>query len=76
LQFWTDKSQPNIADHSHSWAQPRGWTARMGFEEILDIGFYDRRQFFNCKRSHTLGNVRDKHHGRRKVTQAIMPARL
>src|SRR5262249_17463521 len=47
-----DKSKPDIAYHSHSWTQARGRAARMIFQEILDVLFYDGRQLINCKRNH------------------------
>src|SRR6266487_85592 len=50
--FWTDKCQPDVADHSHSWAQTCSRAARMIFEIVLDILFDHRRQLFNCKRDH------------------------
>ena len=59
----SDKGQPDIAHHSHSWAQPCGWAARMAFEEFLYILFYHSRQFVDCKRGHNLGNVRELHFG-------------
>src|SRR5215475_12149901 len=59
-QFWTDKRQPDFADHSHSWTQARGRAARMIFKVFLDIGFYHGRQFFNCKRDHNLETCMDR----------------
>jgi hypothetical protein len=47
-----DKGQPDVADHSHSGTQAGGWTARMSFKVIFDVGFYHRRELFNCKRDH------------------------
>jgi hypothetical protein len=47
-----DKGQPDVADHSHPRTQARGRAARMSFKVIFDVGFYHRRELFNCKRDH------------------------
>src|SRR5205814_9879319 len=51
-QLWPDKSQPDVASHSHSWAEPCGWAARMILEVFLYIRFDYSGKFFNCERGH------------------------
>jgi hypothetical protein len=62
-QLRSNESQPDVSDHSHSWAQARGGTARMIFKEILDIFLYYRRKFFDFKRGHIQGNDCAPHFG-------------
>src|SRR5213596_3840639 len=50
--FWADKCQPDVADHSHSWAQTCSRGARMIFEIVLDI-LLDRKST-RLNSSHTV----------------------
>ncbi len=52
-QVRSNKGKPEVAHHSYSGAQPRGWTARMVFKKLFYVLFYSSRQLFDRKRRHT-----------------------
>ncbi len=60
LQLRVDKGQPDIADHSHSWAQPRGWAARMVLKIVFYVLFYYRGKFVICERGHIQETCTDR----------------
>ena len=49
----SDKGQPDIAYHSHSWTKARSRAARMVFEEVFYVLFDYTGKFFDCQRHHT-----------------------
>lgn len=49
----SNKGKPEVAHHSYSRAQPRGWTARMMFKKLFYVLFYGSGQLFDRKRRHT-----------------------
>lgn len=52
-QFWADKSQPKVADHSHTRSQPRCWRSRIVLQKFFYIILYGCGKFFDRKRGHT-----------------------
>jgi hypothetical protein len=72
-QLWPNKSQPEISSHSHPRSQPRGRTARMRLQKILDIVFNDVRELFDFQCDHIqvsrAGDVLDSRKRNRQVNE-------
>src|SRR5438552_7590196 len=64
-QLGPNKGQPEVANHSHSWAQPCGRGARMVLKIVFYVFFYHCGKLFNCERGHINRNVSGSHFGLR-----------
>jgi len=70
-----DKRQPNVTHHSYPRPQPRGGTSGMILKKFLYILLYQSGKFFNRKRGHTLGNVRELRFGLEHCKQFLLIAK-
>src|SRR5207249_10345688 len=64
-QLGPNKGQPEVANHSHSRAQPCGRGARMVLKIVFYVFFYHCGKLFNCERGHINRNVGGSHFGLR-----------